>query len=88
MEKKIGRPKQTVKRNIEVKFLVTEEEYEILSSLVNKYHGDKSKFIRHVLLHPHLTDFLNDFRDGEMSAAVLGFAFVAKKVFSSIKNCK
>ena len=50
MEKKIGRPKQTVKRNIEVKFLVTEEENARLEALAEKIGINKSKMIRNILL--------------------------------------
>jgi hypothetical protein len=50
MKKKLGRPKQEIKRNVEVKFLVTEEENAKIEALAEKIGVNKSRLIRNLVL--------------------------------------
>jgi hypothetical protein len=50
MKKKVGRPKQEIKRNVEVKFLVTEEENAKIEALAKKIGVNKSRLIRNLVL--------------------------------------
>ena len=59
--KKAGRPKQEVKKDFYIKFMVTQEENEIISNLAKEFNMNKSKFIRTLLLADKIdTDFLKN----------------------------
>ena len=59
--KKAGRPKQEVKKDVYIKFMVTQEENEIINNLAKEFNMNKSKFIRTLLLADEIsTNFVKN----------------------------